>query len=514
MKYFLIITYLLIVFTNCSKDFVGDGENGGGTETVIGTVIDSLGIPIKNAIVKMVSQDYYPVDLVDSLQVYIDTTDSNGQYSFSKPNSDVYNLFVYSKEKSMAFVNQGIEIFEDLEYSFVNIIKKTGVVEIILPDTTFMNGEFIFIPGTDIVNDINIAQLIDSSFYKISLNNIPASIYSSILMTQSNTDKLKKVSDEFEVNSNDTAVISAYLRWEAINTQNSNIPCDIVFDMSVDNEGKFWFATDAGVGILNNGEWELFNTYNSGLPSNFVYSMAFASTGEKWFGTSNGLVCLKDGVWFIYNDFNSELPDNIIHKVFVDNSGNVIVGTHNGAVIINDGIIQNVFTTENSDLPNGEVYCVAEDSDSAIWFGTDGGGIGVYKSGVWKIYNTNNSALLSDYIFELKTDDQNRMMIGSNEFIAFVKNDVWDVVDIIDPSGEYMTISKIAQESSRVFWLGSYHQGYVIRYDVENGMTFYNPSNTIMSSYVDMISEIIIDANNDKWISTCSGGVYILSELN
>lgn len=504
---------MIITIVGCSKDFVGNSETGGGTETVIGKIVDNTGASVEGVIVKLISHDYNPIDMADSNLIHFDTTDFEGNYSFNNINSDTYNLFAFSQNSVKAVAKQKIAINNLSYYTFCDSIINTGTIKIILPDTTNLTNRKVYIPGTDIVADLSNATFLDSSNLKLFVNNIPPSIYSAIHMTFNFGDSIINISDEIEILSNDTAIVSTYLRWEVLNTLNSELPCNIVFDMAIDSEGTHWYATDAGVAGRLGKDWVFYNTFNSGLPSNFVYTIAISSDGTKWFGTRSGLAKFKNGDWDIFKDTDSDLPDNIIHKIIIARNGNAIIGTHNGSAIFDGDSSWSVFTNLNSGLPQNEVYCVAEEDDGTIWFGTDGGGIGLYKDGSWDVYNDTNSDLLSNYIFELKIDNGGRVVVGSNQFIAFVKNDVWEVISIDEPLGEFLTISKITQENDSLFWLGSYEKGNVIKFEYGKGMTFFNPSNTIMSPYVDMITEIIVDDNYDKWVSTCSGGVYKISEL-
>lgn len=510
----LILLFLIIVIIGCSKDYVGNSETGGGTETVIGKIVDSMGVPVEGVIVKLIAQDYNPVDMPDSNLIQIDTTDVSGHYSFNNINSDTYNLFAYLTSSLKSLAKQTIKINNLSYYTFYDSLLNSGTIKIILPDTTSLLNRKVYIPGTDIVEDLSNASILDSNNLNLLISNVPPSLYSSILMTLNLDDSVLSISEEIEISPNDTAVVSTYLKWEVLNSANSELPCNIVFDMAIDDKGIHWYATDAGVARRIGDSWEFYNTFNSGLPSNFVYSIAISSDETKWFGTRSGLAKFKNNVWDIYKDTDSKLPDNNIHKIIISKNGNAIIGTHNGAAIFDGDSSWNVFTDLNSQLPHNEVYCVAEEEDGTIWFGTDGGGIGVYDSGSWDIYNDTNSDLLSNYIFELKVDNSGRMMVGSNQFIAFVENDIWEVISINEPSGEFLTISKITQENDSLFWLGSYEKGNVIRYEYGKGMTFFNPSNTVMSPYVDMITEIVIDDNYDKWISTCSGGVYKISLID
>ncbi len=510
----LIVSLFIIIIIGCSKDYVGNSETGGGTETVIGKIVDSVGVPVEGVIVKLISQDYSPVDMPDSSLIKIDTTDDAGIYSFNSINSDTYNLFGYLKNSLKSVAKRMIKIDNQSYYTFCDSLLNSGTIKIILPDTTSLLNRKVYIPGTDIVEDLSNASFLDSSNLNLFVSNVPPSLYSSILMTLNIEDSTLSISEEIEIFSNDTAVVSTYLKWEVLNTINSELPCNIVFDMAIEDNDIHWYATDAGVAKRVGDSWEFYNAFNSGLPSNFVYSIAISSDGTKWFGTRSGLVKFKNNVWDIYKDTDSKLPDNFIHKIIISNNGDAIIGTHNGVAIFDGDTNWTIFTTQNSELPHGEVYCIAEENDGTIWFGTDGGGIGIYKSGSWNIYNDTNSDLLSNYIFELKVDNKGRMIIGSNQFIAFVKNDIWEVIPINEPSGEFLTISKITQENDTLFWLGSYEKGNVIKYEYGKGMNFFNPTNTIMSPYVDMITEIIVDTNYDKWISTCSGGVYKVSSMD
>lgn len=507
------VIFILVSLFSCSKDYVGNGETGGGTETVIGKIVDTSGYAAEGVVVKLIPEDYNPIENSDSLTVYIDTTDSKGRYVFENVLTDTYNFFAYSSDFNNALIKQRLGIDSYSYYDFTDSLMSSGCIEINLPDTTKLSNRYVYIRGTDISMSLNKALLIDSSYLKLTMDNIPSGIYSEILLTHEVSDSSIKISREVDVKSNDTTLISAFLHWENINSINSKLPCDVVFAMAIDADGRHWYATDAGIATRLNDEWDFYNTFNSDLPSNYVYSIAIDPAGALWFGTFEGLAKLDNNKWSIFKDTDSPLPNNIVHKVVIGIGGEILVGTHNGAAIFDGESKWSVFTTSNSELPHNEIYCIAMEEDSTIWFGTDGGGIALYKNGEWDIFNSSTTPIYTNYIFDIKTDNKGRVLVGGNEYVAFYEKGSWEIVNIESPLGLPLTISEIAQESDSVYWFGSYTKGNVIRYEYGKELTYYSSSNSLLNKYVESITEIQINEIGEKWITTNAGGVYSISSV-
>jgi hypothetical protein len=56
-----------------------------------------------------------------------------------------------------------------------------------------------------------------------------------------------------------------------------------------------WFATGAGLAMLDGTLWTVFNSTNSGLPGQIVKDIEIDASGNKWLATDQGLAVYRQG---------------------------------------------------------------------------------------------------------------------------------------------------------------------------------------------------------------------------
>ncbi len=72
-------------------------------------------------------------------------------------------------------------------------------------------------------------------------------------------------------------------------TENDGLAGNIVYSMTQDENGVFWFGTNKGLSSFDGKTWQTFNRHN-GLLGNSVYSVIATLSGEVWAGTKGGVV--------------------------------------------------------------------------------------------------------------------------------------------------------------------------------------------------------------------------------
>jgi ligand-binding sensor domain-containing protein len=76
-------------------------------------------------------------------------------------------------------------------------------------------------------------------------------------------------------------------QWHNLTTRDG-LAGNIVYSIARDNEGAFWFGTNAGLSRYDGSHWQTFTTAE-GLAGNSVYNIQLTTSGEIWVATQGGV---------------------------------------------------------------------------------------------------------------------------------------------------------------------------------------------------------------------------------
>jgi len=344
-------------------------------------------------------------------------------------------------------------------------------------------------------------------------------------------------------------------KGQTFNTNNSDLPHDMVRAISSDNKNGLWLGTDGGF-AHSNGKWEVFNENNSGLPHNTVYTLFVDAEGGQWLGTDNGLAHFKNNKWQTFND-SSELPDNIVQAIANDANGGLWVGTRYAGMAHRDAFGEwQIFNTDNSDLPNKDVNALLIDGNGGVWVGTYGGGLaqlrgsGKWKifnelnselpnnkinaivndgtggiwvatddgglahlnsSSKWKIFDTNNSDLPDNDVNILINDGNGGLWLGTNAGLAhFDSKSKWKIFNFDNSDLPVNTVLALTLDHDGI-WVGT-HKGGLTHFDGDSNWKKFNTSNSGLPD--DTIIGLVNDSLDGLWVGTLRGGIAHLSDAN
>lgn len=135
-----------------------------------------------------------------------------------------------------------------------------------------------------------------------------------------------------------------------INSSNSELPSDLVYDITLDLDGDMWVGTGEGIIIFECGG-NVFDSSCRGtkriveredgnnahlLESESVRCIAVDGANRKWCGTTNGVFLIsEDGLDEIYHftEDNSPLFNNTINDIVInERTGEVYIGTNSGII--------------------------------------------------------------------------------------------------------------------------------------------------------------------------------------
>lgn len=162
--------------------------------------------------------------------------------------------------------------------------------------------------------------------------------------------------------------------------QNS-LSSDVVWDISKDDEGNVWFATDNGLSLSRDEDsFKVFPlpALTSSGQGNQIYTINMDKEGSLWAGGSNGVIRLSgmDGDtpvsrWYQMKDNHSFLPHNRIRKIFIDSQERLWMASDRGMLLyLSDSETFKHFEVKDNSL---WIYDICEDSDGNIWIASFSG---------------------------------------------------------------------------------------------------------------------------------------------
>lgn len=261
------------------------------------------------------------------------------------------------------------------------------------------------------------------------------------------------------------------------------------------------------------------DVYNSdnGLPSDDVYDICVDSQGRTWFATQQGLGLLDNGTIITINQ-----ADGLIHpntRSIKEFNGKMYVATWGGGVGVYDGVSWTTIAPATPGLVNGSVMSIALD-DTSLYFAT-AAGVSQYNptSGLFMRFTeilpkprwtATNKKILNDIqtssIVAMNTSRGPEVWMGAiygyitvwrpaiNDFITYTP----------DNSGlPHRMINDIKYNSvDGKFWIGMALSG-IASVDVANSTwTHYDQVNGLPSS---VVNSIAIDQSGAVWVATNEG---------
>jgi len=297
--------------------------------------------------------------------------------------------------------------------------------------------------------------------------------------------------------------------WKLWNFNNSMIPSDLSRNVAIDSNGVIWYCTDNGlVRIVDDDHWQIYNGMNvPALAGNnditWTTGMAVDKKNHVWVKSFDHIVKFDGKKWVRFDSGNS--PLKVVHKIYVDKNGITWFCTYQG-LIKYEGTSWTKYTTANTALVSDEVKDVYIGTDETMWIATDKG-INKVVDGQWSLFNHENNHIPDNDVKAIKGD------MAGNVWAAAGTGDKYYLVKInrsnnisIFPSPVIWNIT--ADNRNNKIWLATNGKG-LVSFD-DKGFTYYNKSNSIIPN--DTVSDIVIDENGNKWISTFGGLVFTNKE--
>lgn len=332
--------------------------------------------------------------------------------------------------------------------------------------------------------------------------------------------------------------IYAQIDWVNFNTSNSNIPYDkvnsIEFSSSLNSNGDIFIGTAYGLGILNidnanfpNNTWSSFYQQtdpNNGLIGNDIINIQKNINGDIWICTTNGVSILDYNSslgetifmnWSYLNTANSEIPSNMVRTILFENNGKTWLGSTSGLAIIENNMwdIQ-TFETEGI-FSNNIKKIIQNPNNQDVYIGTLNGGFYYWDGDTFNYWNNTNSGLTDNTVNDFVFDSFSNLVIVSPSagLEVYTSSNNWILLNsITNPELPYFvnSLQNIVIDNNNNFWISTMENG-LIRYTNTN-WTFYNEENSGLPD--NKINCLKYDESlNQLWIGTETKGVVML-DLN
>ncbi len=244
-----------------------------------------------------------------------------------------------------------------------------------------------------------------------------------------------------------------------------------------DREGNLWIGTN-GRGLFKfikkTNEYKPIDYCAKTGRDNTVVSLLTDSKGRIWIGTfMDGLYCYdgKKFKHFVYLANSPSASDNSIWSILEDASGAIWVGTLNRSIYQLDEVSSTFAPMKNQSNPNSCVECAYRDRQNDLWFGG--------SSGITIL--SPNGKLKRNFRFDGKQDQSN----------------------------ERNYFNSITQDKKGYFWLAT-QSGLAILDKKDFKYHFLTTEEGLDNKFIFMV---LVDSNNQIWVSTLSG-IYMIKVLD
>jgi hypothetical protein len=158
----------LLLFCACGLDPLAGGTSTSENGMIAGVIVDSMGIPQKNARVTLLPADYDRVRDFTLVKSRVDTTDVTGGFAFSHVDSGSYTLQAHGPADAAMALMSSITVRGDTAILAPCMLEASGTIRVTSPDPHDHLTVYVYIPGT------GIAAYFTSPSDTLALGSVPA----------------------------------------------------------------------------------------------------------------------------------------------------------------------------------------------------------------------------------------------------------------------------------------------------------------------------------------------------
>lgn len=207
MKFNFTAVVLLLILFNCSPIETAGGSTNTSNARVCGTIIGSDALPAQKAVVYLISSDYTPFEGIEGKSILEDTTDKNGNYSFTDIPEGNYTIeAVHLRDFTKLFIDSFHVDSSYSDSSRVDTLKKP-VIKVVISVPDSCTEGFVYLAGT-----------VDG-FAKVwgktaVIFFVAQGKYQKIYYINKSGDTPVELYNDVSVDSSDSVLVSRYMSWK------------------------------------------------------------------------------------------------------------------------------------------------------------------------------------------------------------------------------------------------------------------------------------------------------------
>lgn len=301
---------------------------------------------------------------------------------------------------------------------------------------------------------------------------------------------------------------------------NNGLPNDDVYDIFVDSQGRTWFATQKGLGVLDNGTMSTIGQIDGLIHPNTRAVAEF--DGKFYIGTWGGGVGVYDGVSWEEITVSTGFISNSIMSIAVDDTS-LYFATVQGVSQYNptSGVFKRFtalapsrqWTATNKrilrDIQTSSVEAILTPRGPEVWMGAVYGYITVWRPAInnFITYSASNSGLPGESINAIKYNSADGLFwVGTalhGVASVDVPNSTWTHYEQTQglPSS---VINSIAVDQSGVVWVAT-NEGIAKK----EGSRFISYSKA-SGLPEERVRKVFIDSQDRIWLGFVEGGAALL----
>ncbi len=311
--------------------------------------------------------------------------------------------------------------------------------------------------------------------------------------------------------------IEVDLTFESFSSDNSDLPVNMVYCISFDNDGNIWFGgqKDPASGIANvsmlSGDlstWTVYEQDDLGMGSleDRAYYIAVDDQNNKWICTHYGAAVVKADGTAEAIDFT---VDDYTRTTQVDSKGNIYISnrTDEGIWFSEDhGENWSLWTASDIALSNGrpEIYDLREDSQDRLWLCTWYGVVYRETDGTWK-----EIADLANFYTYAMTMDKNDVAwvpdASTNDLYKIASDGSTTKLDSTNFNALKADILDLEADKNGHIWCATNGEG-LIEILPDGSFNQYTVESTNGALLQDTLTHLEIN-DDEMWISTGSEGI-------
>jgi len=220
------------------------------------------------------------------------------------------------------------------------------------------------------------------------------------------------------------------------------------YDLTFDNSGNLWVATNYGILKQENGNFTIFKRDSTRAQSFSAFNFIEKDlTGKICATGQDGLLIYDGSTWKTVRIGNTW--DVFPKALYIDKKNTKWVT--NGSLFSYDDKTMTEFDVSKIDLTINKINTIFIDDNEAIWLGKERNGVVISSQSVWYTYNLGTAKLTDNLITDIKFADDNNLWMATDYGVCHY-NGTWNTLDSINKVIDYAQLRDIEIDANKNIW--------------------------------------------------------------